>query len=76
MAARLTRSKRVRVESGQKAIAPRVNHPIGFAIENDSGQALSVSFEYDDATHIQVVVVEPVRSGRRAPGEERTPFPA
>jgi hypothetical protein len=60
---RIARSKRVRVESGQKAIAPRVDHPIGFAIENDSGLSLSVSFKYDATAHIQIVVVEPARPG-------------
>lgn len=71
MPARITRPKRVKVETGQLAIAPRVDDPRGFAIENRSGHALTVSFKYDEDTHVQVVVVEPDQPGRRASSETR-----
>lgn len=68
MPARVTRAKRVRLEAGETAIAPKVNDPRGFGIENRSDHALTVSFRYDESTHVQLVVVEPDRPGRRASG--------
>jgi hypothetical protein len=69
MAVRVSRARRVKVESGQKALAPTVDHPIGFAIENRSGRSFTVSFKYDTHAHVQIVVVEEHRPGRRLPGE-------
>ncbi len=48
------------------ALAPRVDDPRGFAIENYSGRALVVSFRYDAERHIQTVVVEKPRRRRRS----------
>jgi alpha-D-ribose 1-methylphosphonate 5-triphosphate diphosphatase PhnM len=69
MAVRVSRARRVKVESGQKALAPAVHHPIGFAIENRSGRSFTVSFKYDAHSHVQVVVVEDHLPGRRQPGD-------
>lgn len=69
MAARVAKSKRVNVQPGEKAIAPRVDHPMGFGIENHSGRSLTVSFKYDAETHVQTVVVEEHRPVRRVPGD-------
>ncbi len=48
------------------ALAPRVDDPRGFAIENYSGRALIVSVRYDAEKHIQTVVVEEPRPHRRS----------
>lgn len=69
MPARVSRSRRVKVQSGQKAIAPRVDDPHGFAIENRSGEAVTVSFRYDADLHLQTVVLEPPRPSSRVGGE-------
>ena len=60
-------SRRVQVRSGETAIAPRVEDPRAFAVENQSGQALTVSFRYDAERHVQTVVVEAPRPARRPP---------
>jgi hypothetical protein len=73
MPLRVTRAKRVKVETGETAIAPRVDDPRGFGIENHSGQELTVSFRYDERTHVQIVVVERERPARQAPGEAEQP---
>jgi hypothetical protein len=73
MPARLTRAKRVKVQTGELAIAPRVDDPRGFGIENRSGHSLTISFKYDPGTHVQMIVVEPEPPGRRAPGGEELP---
>ncbi len=64
-----TRSRRVKVRPGEAALAPRVDDPRGFAIENELGQPLTVSFRYDFATRVQTVVVEPPQPRRTLPGE-------
>lgn len=69
MGARVARSKHVEVQPGEKAIAPRVDHPVGFGIENHSGRSLTVSFKYDVESHVQTVVVEDHRPGRRLEGD-------
>lgn len=73
MAARVTRSRRVRVEAGETAIAPRVDDPRGFAIQNRSGRAVTVSFTYDADNHLQYVVVEAPRPSRSLGGESHPP---
>lgn len=73
MAARVTRSRRVRVEAGETAIAPRVDDPRGFAIQNRSGHAFTVSFTYDADHHIQIVVIEAPRPARRLGGAPPPP---
>ncbi len=75
MPSRLTRAKRVKVESGEMALAPTVDHPRGFALRNRSGQMLIVSFEYDAATHVQTVVVEDDPRPARDVGSESREFP-
>ncbi len=55
-------SKTVVVRPGQAAIAPRVDDPRGFAAQNDSGMPLTVSFSYDELTHVMTVVI-----GERVP---------
>jgi hypothetical protein len=73
MGTRFAKSRRVKVQPGEKAIAPRVDHPLGFGIENQSGRSLTVSFKYDAESHVQTVVVEEHRPARRLPGDvERT----
>lgn len=69
MAARIARSRRVKVQDGERAIAPRVDHPLCFGVENRSGRPLTVSFKYDAETHVQTVVVEEHRPGQRIPGD-------
>ena len=73
MPVRVTRAGRVKVETGETAIAPRVDDPRAFGIENRSGRPITVSFRYDETTHVQIVVVEPERIGRRASGEAESP---
>lgn len=75
MALRITRAKRVRVETGETAIAPRVDDPHGFGIENRSGHQIHVSFRYDERTHVQVVVVESEPRDRRPAGEASSSGP-
>lgn len=53
MAARIARSRRVTSQPGEKAIAPPVDHPSGFGIENRSGRSLTVSFKYDAEALVQ-----------------------
>jgi hypothetical protein len=59
----------VKVQPGERAIAPRVDHPAGFGIANHSDRSLTVSFEYDAESHVQTVVVEDHRPGRRLQGD-------
>jgi hypothetical protein len=70
---RITRtSRRVQVQPGGKAIAPRVDDPRGFALENASGRSLTVSFRYDEEQHVQTIVVEEPRPTRQIPGEAQS----
>jgi hypothetical protein len=62
-------SKRVQVQPGDVALAPRVDDPRGFAVANQTGRALTVSFRYNSDAHIQTVVIEEPRPARRAAGE-------
>jgi hypothetical protein len=68
MRIRVARSKRVEVKPGEKAIAPRVDDPRGFAVENRSGRPVTASFSYDAKTHVQTVVLEEHRPDRH-PGD-------
>ncbi len=65
-------SKRVVVRPGQAAIAPRVDDPRGFAAQNDSGMPLTVSFSYDEATHVMTVVIGGRDAAARLPGDTET----
>ncbi|HEX9050803.1 MAG TPA: hypothetical protein VF841_09750 [Anaeromyxobacter sp.] len=60
-------SRRVQVRSGETALAPRVDDPRGFALENQSGGPLTVSFRYDAERHVQTIVVEEPRPILRIP---------
>lgn len=62
-------TKHVEVRPGKTAIAPKVDDPRGFAIDNQSSGPLTVSFNYDFSAHIMSVVVEERRPTRRPPGE-------
>jgi hypothetical protein len=62
-------SRRVEVKPGEMALAPRVEDPRGFALENQTGRSLTVSFRYDLAAHVQTIVVEDPRLARRRGGE-------
>jgi hypothetical protein len=60
-------TKRVAIRPGQAAIAPRVDRPLGFGVENAAGRPLTVSFSYDDRTHVMTATVEEDRAKQRAP---------
>ena len=62
-------SKRVEVRPGGAALAPKVDDPLGFALQNESGGPLTVTFNFDTTTHVMTVVVEERRPSRRPPGE-------
>ncbi len=65
-------SKKVVVRPGQAAIAPRVDDPRGFAAQNDSGMPLTVSFSYDEATHVMTVVIDGREAAGRLPRDSET----
>ncbi len=71
-AAKRVASKRVEVRPGEKALAPNVDHPQGFAVENETRRPLTVSFRFDLAAHVMMVVVEEPGAARRPPGEAST----
>jgi hypothetical protein len=65
-------SKRVRIARGDTAVAPTVDHPQGFAVENSTSHALTVSFRFDPIAHVMTVVIEEPRGARRLPRETGT----
>ena len=57
-------SKRASVLPGQVAIAPKIDNPRGFALENRSDAELSIVFRWDEDQHIMTVVVQGAPSAR------------
>ncbi len=59
-------SERVEVRPGAIAIAPSIDDPRGFAVQNRSGHPLVVSFGFEPGAHVMVAIVEDARSAPRA----------
>ena len=62
-------SKRVEVRPGATAVAPTVDDPQGFAVQNSSDQPVTVSFRFDTQAHIMTVVLEGKQPVERLPPE-------
>ncbi len=56
--------------SGAVALAPTVDHPKGFAVQNMSGQALTISFAWDSSAHVMKVIIEGERAVVTPPADQ------
>lgn len=69
-------SRRVRVQTGETAVAPKVDDARGFAIDNECGHDVTVSFRYDPLRHVQTVVIEEPRAPAKRIPDETQELPA
>lgn len=63
-------SKPVTIRPGALAVAPTVDHPKGFAVQNMSGQALTISFAWDSSAHVMKVIIEAERAVAPPPSDQ------